>query len=52
MSRYALERALYRALHELQRIQATRNGASAPLPVAIDIDVALAGQGDVDGFVS
>jgi hypothetical protein len=54
MSRYetALERALYRALHELQRIQATRNGASVSLPAAIDIDIALVGQGDVDGFVS
>jgi hypothetical protein len=54
MSRYetALERALYRALHELQRIQATRNGASVPLPAAIDIDVAVAGQVDGHGFVS
>jgi hypothetical protein len=54
MSRYeaTLERGLYSALHELQRIQATRNGASVSLPAAIDIDVAVVGQGDVDGFVS
>jgi hypothetical protein len=53
MSRYegALERALYKALHEWQRLQGARNGAYVSLPAAIDIDVALAGQADADGFV-
>lgn len=39
LSRYeaGIERSLYRALHELQRIQAYRSGVAAPLPVAIDI---------------
>jgi len=35
-----IERGLYRALHELQRVQAVRNGGRAPLPLAIDVDVA------------
>ena len=39
LSRYeaGLERALYRALHELQRLQAARQGRAVPLPVAIDV---------------
>ena len=32
-----IERGLYRALHELQRIQATRNGQVVPAPLALDI---------------
>lgn len=45
LSRYeaALERSLYRALHELQRAQATRAGERVPMPVVIDVE---AGQGD------
>jgi hypothetical protein len=41
LSRYeaGIERALYRALHELQRVQAARTGDSAGLPVALDVDV-------------
>jgi hypothetical protein len=41
LSRYeiTIERSLYKALHELQRIQMVRNGADVPAPVAIDIDV-------------
>jgi hypothetical protein len=36
----AIERSLYKALHELQRLQAIRRaGGSAPHPVAIDVDV-------------
>jgi len=35
-----IERGLYRALHELQRVQAVRNGGRAPLPLAVDVDVA------------
>lgn len=34
-----LERSIYKALHELQRLQAFRNGEKIPLPVAIDIDI-------------
>lgn len=34
-----LERGIYKALHEVQRLQASRNGESAPPPVAIDVDV-------------
>lgn len=34
-----IERGIYKALHELQRIQAARAGEKTPLPVAIDVDV-------------
>ena len=30
---------LYKALHELQRIQASRAGKKPPAPIAIDVDV-------------
>ena len=42
LSRYetAIERSLYKALHELQRLQAARRAdGSAPPPVAIDVDI-------------
>ncbi len=42
LSRYetAIERSLYKALHELQRLQAARHAdGSAPPPVAIDVDL-------------
>jgi hypothetical protein len=41
LSRYeaTIERSLYRALHELQRLQATRAGQSVPLPTAVDVDM-------------
>jgi hypothetical protein len=32
-----IERGLFRALHELQRLQATRQGHTVPAPVALDI---------------
>lgn len=35
----SLERGIYKALHELQRVQAARKGESTPPPVAIDVDV-------------
>lgn len=35
----SIERGIYKSLHELQRLQASRNGGSTPLPIAIDIDV-------------
>jgi len=33
-----LERGIYKALHELQRIQASRSGEKVPLPVVVDVD--------------
>lgn len=45
----SIERGIFKALHELQRLQAKRNGETTPPPVAIDIDV----SGDnPNGFVS
>lgn len=34
----AIERGIYRALHELQRIQSARNGEKPPAPIAVDVD--------------
>jgi len=34
-----LERSIYKALHELQRIQAARAGEKPPAPVAVDVDI-------------
>jgi hypothetical protein len=34
-----LERSLFRTLHELQRMQAVRDGHVVPVPVALDVDV-------------
>lgn len=45
----ALERSMYKALHELQRLQAARQGAIVPAPVAIDVNVS---RDDENGFVS
>ena len=41
LNRYetSIERAFYRALHELQRIQAMKAGRQAATPVAIDVHV-------------
>ena len=41
LSRYEahLERSMYQALHELQRMQAARHNVSVPLPVAVDVTV-------------
>jgi hypothetical protein len=41
LSRYetSIERSFYKALHELQRLQAARKGEAVPLSVAVDIDV-------------
>lgn len=45
----ALENRMYKAIHELQRLQANRNGEKIPPPLAVDIDM----SGDkADGFVS
>lgn len=45
----SIERGIYKALHELERLQAKRNGEIVPLPVAIDVDVS--GEKE-NGFVS
>lgn len=42
----SLERNLYKALHELQRIQAARSGGNPPLPLAIDLSVDKNGDGN------
>ena len=34
-----LERGIFKALHELERLQARRNGKDVPLPIPVDIDV-------------
>ena len=41
LSRYeaSIERQLYKALHELERRQAARNGGSVPPPQVVDVDV-------------
>lgn len=41
LTRYeaSIERSFYKALHELQRMQAVRQGKEVPLPVAVDVDV-------------
>jgi hypothetical protein len=51
LTRYesSIERGIYKALHELERIQAKRNGEKVPLPIALDIDVS--GEKE-NGFVS
>jgi len=35
----AIERSIYKALHELQRLRAARQGEKVPVPLAIDVDV-------------
>lgn len=40
----ALERSLFRALHELQRLQAGRSGAPIVPPAVLDLEVGLSGS--------
>jgi hypothetical protein len=40
-----IERGLYKALHELQRLQAARAGMPVPPPAAADVDVHVTVQG-------
>ena len=35
----SIERGIYKALHELQRLQAARMGEKPPAPIAIDVDI-------------
>jgi hypothetical protein len=37
-----IERGLYRALHELQRLQATNTGQAVAPPVAVDVNISPA----------
>ena len=39
-------RQFYRALHELQRVQAARNGFNPPAPLAVDVDVDVGHLGE------
>src|SRR4029077_1776064 len=41
LSRYEamLERAFFKAIHELQRVQAGRDGQDVPLPVVVDVSI-------------
>ncbi len=50
LSRYevTLERSLYKALHELQRLQAARDGQAVPLPEAVDVEVSVTVQDKAD----
>jgi hypothetical protein len=40
----AIERSLYRSLHELHRLQAARAGVPVPPPAALDVDVAVTAE--------
>jgi hypothetical protein len=42
-----IERSLFRALHELERLQAKRNGKDTPIPAVVDVSV-----DGIQGFVS
>jgi hypothetical protein len=44
----AIERQLYKALHELQRLQAARRGECIPMPVTVDVE--LSGDNN-NGFI-
>jgi hypothetical protein len=46
LSRYetSLERSMYRALHELQRLQAARQGHAVSAPGVVDVDVSTAAE--------
>ncbi len=52
LSRYetTIERGLYKALHELQRLQAARSGVLVPPPAVVDVN--LSGDAGGNGFVS
>ena len=48
LSRYeaSISRNLFRTLHELERRQAARQGKDVPVPLALDIDVAIPDSDD------
>jgi hypothetical protein len=35
----SIERSLFKALHELERMQARRNGKNVPLPISVDLEI-------------
>lgn len=35
----SIERSLFKALHELERLQARRNGKNVPLPISVDLEI-------------
>ena len=47
LSRYetAIERSLFRALHELERLQTRRSGGDVSPPVAVDVDMTVQENG-------
>ncbi len=45
----AIERGIFKALHELERLQAARSGQLLPPPVAADVDITLSMRGDAAG---
>lgn len=51
LSRYegAIERSLFRALHELERLQTRRSGGDVSPPVALDVDVTVQDKGRYAG---
>jgi hypothetical protein len=44
----ALLRSFFRTLHELQRLQAKRAGERVPAPAAVDVEVSINGNGEVN----
>jgi hypothetical protein len=50
LSRYeaGIERSLYKALHELQRLQAARAGQHVPPPVAVEMNLSLSDMANED----
>jgi hypothetical protein len=42
----ALERSLFRTLHELQRIQAAQSGVAVPPPAVVDVDTVVHHEGN------
>jgi hypothetical protein len=48
LSRYetAIDRQLYKALHELERLQVARHGGDVPTPQVVDVDVSGLPEGD------
>jgi uncharacterized protein (DUF885 family) len=48
LSRYetAIDRQLYKALHELERRQAARLGGNIPAPLAVDVDISGIPEGN------
>jgi hypothetical protein len=52
LSRYevTLERSLYKALHELQRLQAARDGQAVPAPAVVDVELSVSGPDEPLGM--